>query len=694
MSSVLKPSLTASVPQNSQIPSQLNKPMHPQQGPPQSYGQPSNHHPMMPHGNPTAAHNHPTTHQPNHYSLNVPNASGHYLGNNQPIPASNHPVASNPSQSSGQQLYGGVKNMVYQGGYQPNLGHPPNQPVNQLPPVSQTLPATNSQLSQHTAEDHSDRSQSNGTSEEKSNYTQENHVTTPKETSNTPALPTQPPPSEKLNSSPDKPVEAQKTAEQEKPVALDTASNASSSSGALPVPESTVQKSPQTAESVTQSVSKVSESVDNASGSPTKEVTQTESSGSAHSEKKTEEIKSNEAKDEVSAEEPIDEGKKAARVVETESANTPTESEKAACEVKETEVKEKVATTPKSRAIPRKPTKPAKNEEESPKTPKSESKPSPPQKSPSTSKSKRARIRTQPYQSPLPELEIISKISASSSQRNKTNDDKLTVFFKNEFLAVRNSEGTFYVCQAVQNIYKSSAKIRIRWLSQDKNDKTNQIYTPDFYDNTDFDCILTNLNLERVEKGKFRLPPAEKERTDSILKRSLAAEMGEEIPSPTVNEEHPDGLDLSLYKDENQLNKRKAKKRPATSPLKSPRSSSRTPSRKSPEKAKVAKATPKSSRKPVAQKETPVSTKKATVSTPAPKKTSGSRTERAKRRSDNASSTKVSPVSPKVDQKKAKALAKVARKSVVTTPKAQTPAKKRDKTCKIACPTSEGKIKC
>lgn len=58
---------------------------------------------------------------------------------------------------------------------------------------------------------------------------------------------------------------------------------------------------------------------------------------------------------------------------------------------------------------------------------------------------------------------------------------------------------------------------------------------------SDFDCILTNLNLVRIEKGKFRLPPAEKERTDSILKRSLAAENGEEIPSPTVNEEHPDG---------------------------------------------------------------------------------------------------------------------------------------------------------
>lgn len=113
---------------------------------------------------------------------------------------------------------------------------------------------------------------------------------------------------------------------------------------------------------------------------------------------------------------------------------------------------------------------------------------------------------------------------------------------RNEFLAVRNSEGSFYICQAVQNIYKSSPKIKIRWLSQDKNDKSGEIYTPDFYDNTDFDCILTNLNLERVDKGKFRLPPAEKERTDSILQRAIAVEKGEAEPE-SLTEEHPDGCE-------------------------------------------------------------------------------------------------------------------------------------------------------
>lgn len=154
-------------------------------------------------------------------------------------------------------------------------------------------------------------------------------------------------------------------------------------------------------------------------------------------------------------------------------------------------------------------------------------------------KVKRQRTKTQHYQSPLPEIEIVAKMS-SSTPRSRHMDDKLIYFYKNEFLAVRNAEGGFYLCQAVQNIYKSSSKIKIRWLSQEKDDKTGEVYTPDFYDLTDFDCILTSLELERLDKGKYRLTQAEKQRTDSILKRCLAVEKGE-ITNPSISEEHPDG---------------------------------------------------------------------------------------------------------------------------------------------------------
>lgn len=169
------------------------------------------------------------------------------------------------------------------------------------------------------------------------------------------------------------------------------------------------------------------------------------------------------------------------------------------------------------------------------------------------SKPKRNRIQTQPYQSPLPEIALLVK-SLNKTPSSKAPDDKLIVFYKNEFLAVRNAEGSFYVCQAMQNIYKSSRRIRIRWLSQDKTN--GEFYSPDFYDTIDFDCILTNLNLNKVDKHKFWLTRIELLRTENILKRAIDVEAGVS-EKPRVTEEHPDGLDLSLYKDESQLKRRK-----------------------------------------------------------------------------------------------------------------------------------------
>lgn len=64
-------------------------------------------------------------------------------------------------------------------------------------------------------------------------------------------------------------------------------------------------------------------------------------------------------------------------------------------------------------------------------------------------------------------------------------------------MAVRNEDGGFYLCQAMQNIHRASRRIRIRWLTQHPNDE----FTPDFYDHTgkhfgycyydNFDLVLT-----------------------------------------------------------------------------------------------------------------------------------------------------------------------------------------------------------
>lgn len=67
-------------------------------------------------------------------------------------------------------------------------------------------------------------------------------------------------------------------------------------------------------------------------------------------------------------------------------------------------------------------------------------------------KSKRARTRTQPYQSLDMDASLLKIIkqstqNAAAVQQAKLNEEKLVVFFKGEFLAVRNAEGGFYICQ-------------------------------------------------------------------------------------------------------------------------------------------------------------------------------------------------------------------------------------------------------
>lgn len=57
---------------------------------------------------------------------------------------------------------------------------------------------------------------------------------------------------------------------------------------------------------------------------------------------------------------------------------------------------------------------------------------------------------------------------------------------------------------------------------------------------SEFDCILTSLELEKLEKNKYHLPEEERERTQSILKRALDVEKGV-AEKPPITEEHPDG---------------------------------------------------------------------------------------------------------------------------------------------------------
>ncbi|CAG4935325.1 unnamed protein product [Parnassius apollo] len=213
---------------------------------------------------------------------------------------------------------------------------------------------------------------------------------------------------------------------------------------------------------------------------------------------------------------------------------------------------------------------------------------------------KRNRTKVQLYQSPTPEIAMATKLSASAgrSTPTKPNDDKLIVFYKNEYLAVRNAEGGFYVCQTVQNVYRTTRKIKIRWLSQDKNDPTGETYKPDFYDVTDMECVLTTLSLTRAPGGGGAqlLRPAEEARAKSILERAIKAEQSGDSNNLELTEEHPDGLDLSLYTDESQLEKKSRKRNSSkSSPREKPDDDSETAEVETP--IKKARTTPKRSPK-------------------------------------------------------------------------------------------------
>lgn len=71
-------------------------------------------------------------------------------------------------------------------------------------------------------------------------------------------------------------------------------------------------------------------------------------------------------------------------------------------------------------------------------------------------------------------------------------------------MAVRNAEGSFFLCQASQNIYRHSKKIKIQWLGLTaEENKDKDLYTPEYYDTTGkifkiMNCLkLTKVNLKR-----------------------------------------------------------------------------------------------------------------------------------------------------------------------------------------------------
>jgi hypothetical protein len=122
----------------------------------------------------------------------------------------------------------------------------------------------------------------------------------------------------------------------------------------------------------------------------------------------------------------------------------------------------------------------------------------------------------------------------------------------------------------MQNIYLGSRNITIQWLSNEdhiipaKDNPGRDIYAPDFYDKTDFETILTSVEVEKTlgkKSKKVVLPEEELSRINKILQRANDKASGKLVMADIeLTEDNPDGLDISLYKGEEQLEENEKRK--------------------------------------------------------------------------------------------------------------------------------------
>ena len=141
-------------------------------------------------------------------------------------------------------------------------------------------------------------------------------------------------------------------------------------------------------------------------------------------------------------------------------------------------------------------------------------------------------------------------------------------------MAVRNAEGSFYICKAMQNIFMGSKNIKIQWLSNEdsvipaKDNPDGDIYAHDFYDKTgevlnrllggnsyvsrsEFETILTSVELEKTlgKSKRMIMPEEELERINKILKRAQDKANGTLDMSDLLTEDNPDGCKFGFDKE-------------------------------------------------------------------------------------------------------------------------------------------------
>lgn len=128
---------------------------------------------------------------------------------------------------------------------------------------------------------------------------------------------------------------------------------------------------------------------------------------------------------------------------------------------------------------------------------------------------KRQRQQTQPFQS------TPTTSASSTTKAPKEKIEQMIIYNRGDYLAIRNEFNQFFLCRARQNIYKNGSRIKISWYNDDI--KKGE-YIPDFDDDIDFETILTNVRINRIDHKRIELPEAEHQRVINILQRAIGVE--------------------------------------------------------------------------------------------------------------------------------------------------------------------------
>lgn len=109
-----------------------------------------------------------------------------------------------------------------------------------------------------------------------------------------------------------------------------------------------------------------------------------------------------------------------------------------------------------------------------------------------------------------------------------TNDLQDVIFYeKNDYLAIRNEENSFYLCQLAENVRVKRPLLRVKWL--DTRDGGQTYFLTSHYDKVPRKSIISPVLLNKLKSEKkgeqtFTLNDSDKSNIEERLKRSLNAQ--------------------------------------------------------------------------------------------------------------------------------------------------------------------------